>query len=81
MQNLKKHKKTLSVNTPVLTAIIKMSVSFCIVYFERCFLTGSQNAKNNKTPKQQNKKTATRKQDANEKYILNKTTSRKTKKN
>ena len=64
MQNWKKHKKerkTLFVNTTVLSALVKMSVFFCIFdfccfsnfhVFQRCFLTGFQKSKNNKIWKQ-----------------------------
>ena len=73
MQNWKKHKKrkkTLFVNTPVLTVLVKMSVLFLHFWFllflefpcfSEMFLIGFQNSKNHKIWKQQkntnNKKT------------------------
>ena len=67
MQNLKKHekeKKTLFVNTIVLTALVKMSVflhfSFLLFFqfpfFQRCFLIGFPKSKNSKKTKQAKQK-------------------------
>ena len=77
LKETQKRKKTLLVNTTVLTALVKMSVFFfCIFhfccfsnfhFFQRCFLTGFQKSKNNKIAKQEEQKTTTRKQDAKQK--------------
>ena len=68
MQNWKKHKKekkTLFVNTTVLTALVKMSVFFSAFFifvvfpipiFSEMFLTGFQKSKNNKIAKQEEQK-------------------------
>ena len=80
MQKIKKHKKekkTLSVNTIVLTALVKMSVFFCIFHFcclcnsmfSEMFLKSFQKSKHNKIGKQEEQKTTTRKQDAKQKEL------------
>ena len=70
----KKSKETLFVNTPVLTALVKMSgfLHFSFLGFSEfpsyweMFLTSSQTSKNNKIPKQ-NKRTTTRQDYAKQK--------------
>ena len=65
----KKRKKTLFVNTPVLTVLVKMSVFFCIFHFccfwnfhvfQRCFLIGFQKSKITKYESNKTKTTTTR---------------------
>ena len=73
----KKEKKTLFVNTIVLTALVKMSAFsaffifavFPISMFSEMFLTGFQKSKRNEIAKQEEQKTTTRKQDAKQKEI------------
>ena len=80
LQNLKTHEKektTLFVNTPMLTALVKMSVFFASLilrgfgnfqFFERCFwLVAKMKKRNNKIPKQ--KTTKRRNEDVKQKEI------------